>query len=63
MAGNKVCMGYQIASTDRLMSETKMGTGNTAGFLGIILKICLNIHISVVTDDLNGVLVGTNCTV
>ena len=40
-----------------------MGHGNAAGFLGVIVKVCLCIHISVVTDDLDGVLVCTYGTV
>ena len=40
-----------------------MGNGNTAGLLGVIIKICLSIHIGVVTDDLDGVLVSTYGTV
>ena len=45
------------------MSETQMGHGHTAGLLGIIIKICLGIHIGVVADDLDGVLVRANGTV
>ena len=63
VAGNEVCMGNQIASTDRIVSESQVGTGNTAGFLGIVLKICLDIHIGVITDDLDGVLIGSDCTI
>ena len=40
-----------------------MGHSNAAGFLGVIVKVCLCIHIGVVTDDLDGVLVCTYGTV
>ena len=40
-----------------------MGHGNTAGLLGVIVKICLCIHVGVIADNLNGVLVGTYGTV
>ena len=40
-----------------------MRHGHTAGLLGIIVKVCLCIHICVVTDDLDGVLVRSNRTV
>ena len=40
-----------------------MRHGHTTGFLGVIIKICLSIHISVITDDLDGVLVSSNSTV
>ena len=40
-----------------------MGHCNTAGLLGVIIKVCLSVHIGVVADDLNGVLVCTYGTV
>ena len=40
-----------------------MGNCNTTGLLGVIIKVCLSVHICVVTNDLDGVLVGTYCTI
>ena len=40
-----------------------MRHGHTAGLLGVVIKVCLCIHVCVVTDDLDGVLVGSNSTV
>ena len=40
-----------------------MGLCNTTGFFGIIVEVCLSIHICMVTNDLDGVLVSTNSTV
>ncbi len=40
-----------------------MGHGNAAGLLGVIIKVCLCIHIGVITNDLNGVLVSAYSTV
>ena len=40
-----------------------MRHGNTAGFLGIVVKVCLCVHIGVVADDLDGVLVGSDSSV
>ena len=40
-----------------------MRHGNTAGFFGIIIKVCLSKHVCVVTDNLDGVLVCSNSTV
>jgi hypothetical protein len=45
------------------MTETQVRHGNTAGLLGVIIKICLSIHIGIVTDDLDGVLVSTYGTI
>ena len=40
-----------------------MGHCNTTGLLGVIIKVSLCVHVCVVTDDLDGVLVGTYCTI
>ena len=45
------------------MTETQVGNGNTTGLLRVIVKVCLCIHICIVTDDLDGVLVRTYGTV
>jgi len=37
--------------------------GDTAGLLGVILEVSLNVLVSMVADDLGGVLVGTDSTV
>ena len=40
-----------------------MGNGETAGFFGVVSKICLSEHIGIVTDNFNGLLVRTDCAV
>ena len=40
-----------------------MGLCNTTGFLGIIVEVCLSVHICMVTNDLDGVLISANSTV
>ena len=59
----EVSLFDQICRFDRSLTETKVRHGHTTGFLGIIIKVSLSIHISVVTDDLDGVLVSTYSTV
>ncbi len=64
MACNEVSLADQVCGLDRSMSKTQMRHRYTAGLLGIIIKVRLGIHIGVVTDDLDGVLVcadGTIC--
>ena len=63
MAGNKVCFLDQVGGLDRALSEAQVRHGHTAGLLGVIIKVCLCIHVCVVTDDLDGVLVGSYSTV
>ena len=46
-----------------VLTKTQVGNGNTAGLLGVILEVSLSLHVSMVTDDLDGVLVGADCTV
>ena len=45
------------------LTETQVRHGNTAGLLGVIIEVCLSVHVGIVTDDLNGVLVCTYGTV
>ena len=65
VASYEVCFVDQVGGFNLLMTVTQVGHGNTTGFLGVIIKICLCIHVGVITDDLDGVLVstyGTICT-
>ena len=63
VAGNEIRMIDQISGEDRLVAETEMAAGYAAGFLSVILEVGLYMHICMVADDLNGVFVGTDCTV
>ncbi len=63
MACNKVCFVDQVCRFDRFLTETKVRHCNTAGLLGVIIEVSLSVHICVVTDDLDGVLVSTYSTV
>ena len=59
----EVCLVDQVSRLDRLLTKTKVRHGHTARLLGVIVKVCLCIHIRVVADDLDGVLVCTYGTV
>ena len=63
VACNEVCLTDQVCGFNLLMSETQVGHGHTAGLLGIIIKVCLCIHVGIVADDIDGVLVRSNRTV
>ena len=52
--------GQQVGGLDPVGREPEMGHGDPAGFLGIIGKIGLGIHVRVFTDDLDGVFVGAD---
>ena len=63
MACNEVRLAYQIGGLNGLLAEAEVRHCDTAGLLGVIIKVCLCIHVGVVADDLDGVLVGTDSTV
>ena len=60
MAGDKVGRVDQIGTLDRGLAESQVGHGETAGFLGVIGEITLRIHVCMVADDLDGVLVSAD---
>ena len=63
VAGYEVSLADIIGGFDRLMTETQVGYSQTAGLLGVVGEVALSVHIGVVADDLDGVLVGTDSTV
>ena len=63
MTCNVISSIDQIRHIDRVFTETQVRNRYAAGFLGVISKICLGIHVGVVTDDLDGGFVGANSTV
>ena len=60
---NKVSLGDVIGGLDRRMTESQVGHCQTAGLLGVVVKVTLCVHIGVVADDLDGVLVCADGTV
>ena len=63
MAGNEVSLVNQIGRLNRRMPKAKVRHRHAARLFGIIVKVCLGIHICIVTDDLDGVLVCSYGTV
>ena len=63
MAGNEVSLVDVVRRLDGLVTETQVGNGDTGSLLGVVLEICLDVLVGVVTNDLDGVLVGANSTV
>ena len=63
MACHEVSLADEICGLDRLLAEAEVGHRDTAGLLGVIIKVSLRVHVSVVADDLDGVLVRTDSTV
>ncbi len=63
VAGDEVGLGDEVGGFDRLVTETQVGNGDTAGLLGVVCEIRLSIEVGVVADDFDGVLVRTNGTV
>ena len=63
MASDKVRLVDQIRALDRLLAKAQMGYRKAAGLLGVIGEIALRIHVGMVADDLDAVLVGADCTI
>ena len=63
MTCQEVSRFYVVRSPDRFGAKAQVRFGNAAGFLGIVFEVSLDVHIGVVADDLDGVLVGTDSTV
>ena len=63
VACNEVSLVDVVRALDGAVTETEVRDGDTGGLLGVILEVCLNKLVGVVTDDLDGVLVSTNGTV
>jgi len=63
VTGNKVFLGHQILAVDGSLAKTQVATGDTAALFAIVLEVTLDVHICMITDDLDGVLIGTNGTV
>ena len=63
MAGDEISLGDEVRRADRQFTETQMGYGDAAGLLGVVGKISLGVHVGVVTDNLDGALVGADRTI
>ena len=57
---HKVSSINQVRSLNRSLAKAQVGYSNTTGLFGIIEEVALCIHIGMVADNLNGVLVSAN---
>ncbi len=63
MAGDEVRTVDQIGRLNGRLAETEVRNGDAARFFGIVEEVCLRIHIGMVADDLDGILVCADRTV
>ena len=63
VASNEVCLIDIVGRLDGRITESEVRNGDTACLLGVILEVCLNELIGVVSDDLDRVLVCSNRSV
>ena len=63
VASHEVSLIDVVRRLDGGVTEAQVGDGDTVGLLGVILEVSLNVLVSMVTDDLDGVLVRTDGTV
>ena len=60
VAGDIVRFADEVGFADRIGTETEMGNGHAAGFLGIVSKVSLGIHIRVIANNFDGAFVGAD---
>ena len=60
VAGDEVGAVHEVGRLQRSLAETQVRHGEAAGLLGVVGEVSLSEHIGVVTDDLDGVLVGAD---
>ena len=63
VASHKVRCGYKIGGADGGVTETEVRAGETSRLLGVVGEVSLAILVGCLTDNLDGVLVGTHSTV
>ena len=60
VASGEVGRVDEVGAADHLAAEAEVGDRNAAGLLGVVLEVTLSVVLGVVTDDLDGVLVGSD---
>ena len=63
VTGNEVSLVDEVGGLDRGLTEAQVGNGNAAGLLGVVSEVSLCVHVGVVADDLDGVLVRADGTI
>ena len=58
--GDEVDGVEEVLGLDGLLAEAEVGDRDAAGLLGVVLEVALAVHVGVVGDDLDGVLVGAD---
>ena len=60
VAGDEVRLVDVVGGLDGRITEAQVRDGDTACLLGVVLEVRLDVFVGVVTDDLDGVLVGAD---
>ena len=60
VAGHEISVAHQITAADGCIPEPEMALGDPAGLLAVIFEIGLDIFVRMVSDDLDGVFVGSH---
>ena len=63
VASHKVRCIHLVSTVDRLVAEAQVRARETSRLLRVVGEVGLAILVGVVTDNLNGVLVGTHSTI
>ena len=60
VARDEVRLGDVVGGLDRGVAEAQMADRDTAGLLGVVLEVRLDLFVRVVADDFDRVLVGAD---
>ncbi len=63
VASHEVGRRNEIRGADREVAEAEVRAGEAARLLGVVGEVCLTVFVGVVADDLDGVLVGSDCAI
>ena len=60
MAGHEVRAVDEVRALDGGLAEAQVAHGEATGLLGVVGEVALSVHVGMVADDLDGVLVGAH---
>ena len=57
VAGHEVRALHVVGAADGLLRKAQVGLGHAEGLLGVVLEVCLRVHVGAVAQDADGVVV------
>ena len=57
VAGHEVRALHVVGAADGLLRKAQVGLGHAEGLLGVVLEVCLRVHVGAIAQDADGVVV------